>query len=371
MSTSKHNYIVKQVANIREEDLASFRRYQKVERVWREEKGNWVEKTCVFEEDWTSQEIAIITNRLRAIDAGGGRVTMVRADDRIVGFAATVSKELGPKGEFRQLYYCHVSRDHRGKGVGTMLLEDALERLDPEAEGLYISAHSSVESTGFYLKHGCLDAPWRSPEQVALEPYDRQLVLYREMYQPPHYSRLQSSDVGKMDVIDASQTIGRAWREIDGVRQLVRIDYEDPTWPNGEEAHRMGFVDAVSKGGVAIGALDREGIMKGFGTIKGELYGEHNRYALLDQLFISRESRGMGIGRRLFDYLAEAAKELGADHLYICAGSAEETIAFYRALGCREAVEVIRELAEADPRDLQLVYSLKRGPRGGDEHENR
>lgn len=47
-----------------------------------------------------------------------------------------------------------------------------------------------------------------------------------------------------------------------------------------------------------------------------------------------------------------------ADKIYICAGSAEETIAFYHAIGCKEAEEINKELYESDTRDFQLEFSL-------------
>lgn len=53
-------------------------------------------------------------------------------------------------------------------------------------------------------------------------------------------------------------------------------------------------------------------------------------------------------------YCSNVAKEWGADKIYICAGSAEETIAFYYAIGCSEAKEVNRALYEKDTRDIQL-----------------
>lgn len=45
--------------------------------------------------------------------------------------------------------------------------------------------------------------------------------------------------------MDASQYIGRAWREVEGVRTLVTIDYLDPTWPNGYETHLSNLIDTV------------------------------------------------------------------------------------------------------------------------------
>lgn len=55
---------------------------------------------------------------------------------------------------------------------------------------------------------------------------------------------------------------------------------------------------------------------------------------------------------------ADIAREWKADKIYICAGSAEETIAFYFAIGCKEAVGINKELYENDTRDYQLEFSL-------------
>ncbi len=55
---------------------------------------------------------------------------------------------------------------------------------------------------------------------------------------------------------------------------------------------------------------------------------------------------------------ADIAREWHVNKIYICAGSAEETIAFYFAIGCNEAVEINKELYESDPRDYQLEFTL-------------
>ena len=51
------------------------------------------------------------------------------------------------------------------------------------------------------------------------------------------YRRLDISECLKIREIDASQYIGQAWREVDGKRQLVKIDYYEPDLPNGFDAH--------------------------------------------------------------------------------------------------------------------------------------
>ncbi|MNH46337.1 hypothetical protein D3C74_200580 [compost metagenome] len=62
----------------------------------------------------------------------------------------------------------------------------------------------------------------------------------------------------------------------------------------------------------------------------------------------------------MFSIISDQALKWNADKIYICAGSAEETVAFYFAIGCIEAVEINEIYYENDPRDLQLEYILKK-----------
>ncbi len=172
------------------------------------------------------------------------------------------------------------------------------------------------------------------------------------------YRSLTLRDVERLQDIDASQHIGSAWRDINGERLLVVIDYHDPDWPNGFADHRQRLQATIEGGGAAIGAFASSGRLVGFVTVNLQLFGAKNTYALLDQLFISAEYRRQGVGRQLFALAAAAGKRFGADRLYIAAGSAEETVAFYRALGCVDAVEINGSIFEEDPRDLQLEYVL-------------
>jgi len=66
----------------------------------------------------------------------------------------------------------------------------------------------------------------------------------------------------------------------------------------------------------------------------------------------------MGIGKKLFSLICKKAKEMGAQKLYISAHSSEETQAFYKAVGCVEAVEYNVKLVEEEPCDCQLEYCL-------------
>ena len=79
---------------------------------------------------------------------------------------------------------------------------------------------------------------------------------------------------------------------------------------------------------------------------------------ILDVIQVSAAYRGQGIGRKLFEIGRREARKAGAEALYISACPAEETIAFYFAMGAKPAESPIREIAEAEPDDLQLICPL-------------
>lgn len=172
------------------------------------------------------------------------------------------------------------------------------------------------------------------------------------------YRKLSVEECLLINEIDPSQYIRKAWREVDGKRQLVEINYHDSDWPNGYEYHSSHLKETILGGGSAIGAFDTDNRLLGFAAINPDFFGNRYNYVLLDQLFITLEYRNKGIGKKLFMLSINAAREWNADKIYICAGSAEETIAFYFAIGCKEAEEINRELYESDIRDFQLEFSI-------------
>lgn len=79
---------------------------------------------------------------------------------------------------------------------------------------------------------------------------------------------------------------------------------------------------------------------------------------ILDMMHVSAACRGQGIGRRLFDVGKGEARKAKAEALYISACSSEETIAFYKAMGAERTDCPIKEFAEAEPYDLQMIYCV-------------
>ncbi len=172
------------------------------------------------------------------------------------------------------------------------------------------------------------------------------------------YRKMKKHECDKINQIDPQHYIKNAWRLVDGKRELIEINYLEKDWPDGYERYRIELELILSSGGAAFGAFDNKGILHGFVSLNKKVFGETVKYMLLDSMFISYVSRGHGIGKKLFKLCCTEAKESAAEKIYICAGSAEDTVAFYRSCGCVDATEINQNLYEQDNRDLQLEYRL-------------
>lgn len=171
------------------------------------------------------------------------------------------------------------------------------------------------------------------------------------------YKEIGINQTNKISEIDASQFIKRAWRMINQKLELIDLNYQSAGFPEGYQKHHEALKDTINHHGYAIGAFYDEQLI-GFVTVNRELFGNKHKYVLLDQLFISLLYRQKGIGKKLFSYCVIKARSWKADKLYICAGSAEDTIAFYKKLGCERAMEINLKLYESDPRDIQMEFEL-------------
>ncbi len=70
------------------------------------------------------------------------------------------------------------------------------------------------------------------------------------------YRELGLEEAERIREIDGGCYIHRAWREVDGTRKLVVIDWTDYELPNGLSWHIEHFEMSLSNGGIAIGCFD-------------------------------------------------------------------------------------------------------------------
>ena len=154
--------------------------------------------------------------------------------------------------------------------------------------------------------------------------------------------------LGSLDNYTRKQDVKKVYREQNGEYILVDCVYTED-WDM--EKRRSVAKDISSDDYITYLAIENDEVV-GFIGLKKDLV---ESYMILDLMQVSAACRGQGIGRKLFDIGKEEARKAGAKALYISACSSEETIAFYKAMGAKLTDCPIKEIAEDEPYDLQMV----------------
>ncbi len=154
--------------------------------------------------------------------------------------------------------------------------------------------------------------------------------------------------INSLDSYNRKQDVNKVYRRIDGEYILIECKYTED-WDLNKK--RSVAKQISSDEYITYIALDNDRVVGFIGLLK-QLKG---RYMILDMMQVSSECRGLGIGRRLFEVGKNEARKNGAEALYISACSSEETIAFYRVMGSDLTVNPIKEIAEEEPFDLQMM----------------
>ena len=149
-------------------------RSELIEASYRLEDGELVLRPDPFEvRGWPPGEAEQYAALHEASYGRGGAFLGAFDGDRLAGVAVLDTVPLGARRDQLQLTFLHVSRDHRGQGLGARLFEHM--RTLAHARGaryLYVSATPSENTVRFYQRRGCIVAREPDQELLALEPED-------------------------------------------------------------------------------------------------------------------------------------------------------------------------------------------------------
>ena len=154
-----------------------------------------------------------------------------------------------------------------------------------------------------------------------------------------------------LDSYERKQEVKRVYRREGSEYTLVDMPYTED-WSLDKK--RQIAEDIKSDEYISYIASDDGQVIGFIGLIKRL----NNEYMILDLMHVSQMYRGKGIGRKLFSIAKQEAKKAGAKALYISACSSEETIAFYKAMGAELTDDPIKEIADEEPYDLQMICNV-------------
>lgn len=107
---------------------------------------------------------------------------------------------------------------------------------------------------------------------------------------------------------------------------MMKLDSFIDDWDHEKKlsvvhALRTGLQD----GGIVIGVYQQMELIA-FANVESNRFGTRKEYVEFPYIHVSKELRGSGIGKRLFQICCEKAKQLGAEKLYIAAHPANRWV---------------------------------------------
>jgi predicted N-acetyltransferase YhbS len=169
---------------------------------------------------------------------------------------------------------------------------------------------------------------------------------------------LLREEIEQVWTIDRSEVIENIYYFEHGTLVLKPEHHDVDGWPPRDaERYSPLLIDCFVRGGWFYGLFDDAKLI-GVAILDGKFIGRRKDQLQLKFFHVSRAYRKQGLGRQLFALTKAEASERGAKRLYISATPSENTVDFYRRLGCVVTQEVDTELFALEPRDIHLEYEL-------------
>lgn len=170
--------------------------------------------------------------------------------------------------------------------------------------------------------------------------------------------RLRADDIdpGFLKTFNHRQHITQQWAKHNDSWVLEECDLLRQ-WRDEKRVWLAEYLSEQSEKGAVFGAFSDKQLV-GFCAVDSTLAGKTAKYLNLTLLFVDDAKQRQGIGRELFKEVCRFARKAGAEKLFISAVPSFETVAFYLALGCTDAAEIVEEFIDTDE-DRCMEFCLK------------
>ena len=285
---------------------------------------------------------------------GRGTLYLLTDGDALVSFATLAERDCIDDATLSPwIGFVHTAPAYRGQRCAGQLLDHAVRMAGEHgADRVYIC----TDHVGLYEKYGFTYLENR----VSIYGEDSLVLLRRTQRPPVTISRLSAEGLepGALNSFRRHQEVRECWRLVDGAWQLLPIAFTEE-WDLMQLRSEAIWLTLSAGMGNPVFIARAAGAVVGFAEL-GERLGSREQYIELRSLHVSEPWRGHGVGRELFGAVCAAARESGAEKLYISAHSSRESQAAYRALGCVLAQEPDAARMEAEPCDVQMEFDLHR-----------
>lgn len=128
------------------------------------------------------------------------------------------------------------------------------------------------------------------------------------------------------------------WYQYQGDRLVMRMECFVDDWTLEEKREKVEDIRKCLAGGGVLFAALQGALPVGFALVSGEV--KHG-CTELDKLHVSRPARRRGLGKKLLLLAKDAARQMGAEWMFLASNPAEETQEFYIAMGCEDGRDLL------------------------------
>lgn len=283
---------------------------------------------------------------------GRGTLLLLAEGIQLVSFLTITERDCIDDDSKRPwIGFVHTAPEYRGRRCAGILLNHAV-RLAGEhgAAQVYIC----TDHEGLYEKYGFAYLT----NMLSIYGEDSRVLMRRTQVEIRIERMLPGRcDETFLDGFVRHQQVQRCWRHTDEGWVLTPVCFTEQ-WDHARLRQEAAELNERCADGNAVFLAWAGHRVVGFAALGGML-GSRGQYRELSNLHVSEPWRGCGLGRRLFRAACGAARDEGAEKLYISAHSSEESQAAYRAFGCVHATEPDAERVAAEPFDVQMEYDLR------------
>jgi len=155
--------------------------------------------------------------------------------------------------------------------------------------------------------------------------------------------------------IDRSEVHHHIYQMLNGQLVLTPAYFEAHGWAPGRIEHDTPLLYACfDRGGAFVGMFDDHKLV-GVAVLDSIPLGAAGDQLQLKYLYVSRDYRQQGVGKRLLREAGAIAHSRGATWLYISATPTENTVHFYQRCGAVVNLTPDPELYAQEPEDIHMV----------------
>lgn len=171
---------------------------------------------------------------------------------------------------------------------------------------------------------------------------------------PIIFRDLELHETGRIAEIDRAEEIAGYYilehKALKFISAYEKVKAFDPLELNDLLHHQQKLLE---EGGKVIGAFSGIALVAVV-SVERKKRGSGSNYCKMDILYVSKNYRGLNIGKHLLEESKKVARFFGAEKLYISATPTKHTIDFYLKQGAVITQEPDEELLKKEPDDIHL-----------------